>query len=109
MGRSRIRPNAGNRISGALLGIQQRRFRDRLRFHLEIAEDVLTCSVPSLVLQPLVESAARHGIAKHKENDKITVRAFRNADHLHLEVQNVTGRLTGSLDKLVGAWDRISE
>jgi len=84
------------------MGIQQRRFRDRLRFHLEIGEDVLTCSVPSLVLQPLVENAVRHGIGKRKERDEITVRAFRNADHLHLEVRNVTGRLIGTLDNLVG-------
>ena len=84
------------------MGIQQRRFGDRLRFHQQFDQNVLTCSVPSLILQPLVENAVRHGIGRHKERDDITVRAFRNADHLHLEVQNVTGRLISTLDNLVG-------
>lgn len=83
------------------IGIQERRFGDRLRFHLQIEEDVLTCSVPSLILQPLVENAVRHGIGKYKESDEITIRARRNAAHLNLEVQNVTSKLTSTLDNLL--------
>lgn len=83
------------------IGIQERRFGDRLRFHLHIDEDVLTCSVPSLILQPLVENAVRHGIGEHKESDEITIRARRNATRLHLEVQNVTSKLASTLDNLL--------
>lgn len=83
------------------IGIQQRRFGDRLRFHLRIDEDVLTCAVPSFVLQPLVENAVRHGIGKHKERDEVTVRAFHLAGYLHVEVHNSTGTLTNPLERLL--------
>jgi LytS/YehU family sensor histidine kinase len=83
------------------IGIQQRRFGDRLRFRLKIEEDVLACAVPSFVLQPLVENAVRHGIGKHKESDEVTVRAFHNAGHLHLEVHNATSTLTSPLEQLL--------
>jgi LytS/YehU family sensor histidine kinase len=75
------------------IGIQQRRFGDRLRFDLRIDEDVLACAVPSLVLQPLVENAIRHGIGKHKGSDVVTVRSFQSRDRLSLEVHNLIGVL----------------
>ena len=53
------------------MGIQERRFGDRLRFDLRMDDDVLGFAVPSFVLQPLVENAIRHGIGKHKENDVV--------------------------------------
>ena len=67
------------------IAIQQRRFGDRLRFELQIDPNVIDCAVPTLVLQPLVENAIRHGIAKSREKDVVTVRAFRDEQHLRLE------------------------
>jgi len=83
------------------ISIQRRRFGDRLRFDLHIDEGVLDCSVPSLVLQPLVENAIRHGIAKYKENDVVTFRAFQKQDRLCLEVSNLTGALEDRADRLL--------
>jgi hypothetical protein len=81
--------------------IQHRRFGDRLRFDFQIDPNVLAIPVPSLVLQPLVENAIRHGIGKHKESDVVTLRAFRQDDRLYLEVSNVTGVLEDTPDRLV--------
>jgi two-component system, LytTR family, sensor kinase len=82
------------------IGIQQRRFGDRLRFDLRLDPDALDCAVPTLVLQPLVENAVRHGVGKHKETDVITIRAFLEQDRLCLGVSNLTSSLDDSPDRL---------
>jgi sensor histidine kinase YesM len=42
--------------------IQQARFRDRVRFELDIEEAALQVALPPLTLQPLVENAFLHGL-----------------------------------------------
>lgn len=80
--------------------IQQRRFGDRLRFHFEIENGLADCAVPSLVLQPLVENAIRHGIGTHKEPDVVTVHASSRDGRLHLEVRNLASVLEDSQERL---------
>ncbi|HWG01563.1 MAG TPA: histidine kinase [Trebonia sp.] len=46
------------------LELERARFGDRLAISLRIAPEVLPVMVPSLVLQPLVENAVRHGLDK---------------------------------------------
>jgi two-component system, LytTR family, sensor kinase len=81
--------------------IQQRRFGDRLQFDFRIDPASARCAVPSLVLQPLVENAIRHGIGKHKKADTVSVRAFSCQDRLHLEVSNLTSVLEDSTERLL--------
>jgi len=83
------------------LGIQQRRFGERLRFELNVEERLLDLSVPSLVLQPLVENAIRHGIGTHQGSDMVVVNAFRDGKQLTLEVSNLNGRLDGAPEQLL--------
>ena len=45
------------------LAIQRIRFGDHLRIETDVAPEVRHASVPSLILQPLVENAVRHGLA----------------------------------------------
>ncbi len=51
------------------LGIQRRRYGDRLETRLYVDPEALDCAVPSLILQPLVENAIQHGIGQHAGGD----------------------------------------
>jgi two-component sensor histidine kinase len=70
------------------LDIERERFSDRLRIELDVRPDVLEARVPSLLLQPLVENAVRHGIAPLQRGGRITVSAAREAGRLSLTVED---------------------
>jgi LytS/YehU family sensor histidine kinase len=46
------------------LEIEKMRFGDRLKVTFDIADETLDAQLPHLLLQPLVENAVRHGIAR---------------------------------------------
>ncbi|MFL5562743.1 MAG: sensor histidine kinase [Gemmatimonadaceae bacterium] len=68
--------------------IQQTRFGDRLAVAMDVDPAVRSALVPSLLLQPLVENAIRHGITPRAAGGRISVRATRDADELRLEVRD---------------------
>jgi signal transduction histidine kinase len=70
------------------LEIEKTRFRDRLTVETEVDPEVLDAEVPNLVLQPLVENAIRHGIARRREAGHIRLRAWRDGDRLELRVRD---------------------
>jgi len=70
------------------LEIQQIRFGDRLRMTVDIPEELLGVEVPSLLLQPLVENAIKHGIAERVAGGAVRVSGARHGDSLCLIVYN---------------------
>lgn len=70
------------------VGIQRRRFGDRLTVEVHADAAVLNHSVPPLILQPLVENAIRHGIGKRKGQDCIEIFARQHEGALQIEVWN---------------------
>ena len=76
------------------LAIEQMRFKDRLAIRKDVDASALSCLVPTMILQPLVENAVRHGIGKHKQADEISIVAQRSAEgSLLLEVRNCVGSM----------------
>lgn len=57
------------------LDIEKTRFGDRLRFELDVPDSVLSCSVPPLAVQTLVENSVKHVVAPSRTGGAITVRA----------------------------------
>lgn len=70
------------------LGLQQRRFADRLTVSVPEAEHLPAAWVPSLILQPLVENAVVHGLAGHEGQVMVRVDAVVNEEMLCLRVIN---------------------
>lgn len=72
----------------AFLAIEQVRFQERLRIDLEVPHELQDLRVPSLILQPLVENALKHGLADRPGVGTLSLRARRESAALILEVQD---------------------
>lgn len=70
------------------LAIQRLRFGDRLQVEQTIDPAALGVRVPSLLLQPLVENAIRHGIAPRAEGGRLHINARRDGTSVWIEVQD---------------------
>jgi two-component system, LytTR family, sensor kinase len=70
------------------LAIERIRFQDRLQVEIQADDDALAGVVPNLILQPLVENAVRHGIARRTDARCLTIRAARQNGSLVLEVED---------------------
>jgi signal transduction histidine kinase len=70
------------------LGIEKIRFGSRLTIKMNIAPETLVAQVPSLILQPLVENAIRHGIEPRARPGCIELRAQRQDGTLALTVSD---------------------
>lgn len=71
----------------AYLYIIRERLGDKFLVHMEIEDSVLECSIPRLILQPIVENAVEHDITMRK-GGKLWVRAYRKEQILMLDVEH---------------------
>ena len=70
------------------LDIERVRFQDRLMVRIQISDEVLDAKVPYVLLQPLVENAIKHGVARRPGSGSVEIAAFRDSEHLCLVVTN---------------------
>jgi two-component system LytT family sensor kinase len=71
------------------LDIEVVRFgRDKLQIAKEIDEQTLDAFVPSMLLQPMVENAIKHGLAPKLEGGRILLRTRRHDGRLTIEVED---------------------
>ena len=68
------------------LAMEKMRFRDRLEVRIEVEPDALDGLVPTLMLQPIVENAIRHGVEKRASPTTVTVGASTDGRQLRLWV-----------------------
>jgi LytS/YehU family sensor histidine kinase len=73
------------------LEIQRARFAERLEIRFQVDEAVLDAPIPSLLLQPLVENAIKHGISKHRGSGRIEISCRRDRGFLAIRVWNAAG------------------
>jgi hypothetical protein len=72
----------------AYLEIEKIRFEERLEVEWTIPDSLLNSSIPSFILQPLVENAIKYGVSTRTGGGNIAIRAYTENDALLLEVED---------------------
>ncbi|MCJ8190891.1 sensor histidine kinase [Sphingomicrobium aestuariivivum] len=76
--------------------IEQQRFPDRFVMETDIPPEAARLPVPSLILQPLIENAIKHGVARSRSKVRVRITAVRTADGALLV--SVRDRHAGALE-----------
>lgn len=85
------------------LELERMRFEERLRFEIETEDGMRDLGVPSMLIQPLVENAIKHGISPLVEGGVVRVRASRGDGRALVRVEDTgTGFDPGSVEFHVG-------
>ena len=90
------------------LEIEKIRFQNRLVVETEIEPEARAAQVPNLILQPIVENAVRHGLARVKSNGLLRISARIDDGKLTIEVEDngpgfqTNGKANGNGRKGVG-------
>ncbi|QNA85121.1 hypothetical protein G4G27_14800 [Sphingomonas sp. So64.6b] len=79
------------------LAIEQMRYPD-LAVSFTLPDDLAAAAVPALILQPLVENAIKHGVAKSSPPTAITIAARREGERLAISITN-SGTINAGLDE----------
>jgi LytS/YehU family sensor histidine kinase len=88
-------------LTQAYVSIEKMRFGDRLSVLLDVAPGSEQALVPSLLLQPLVENAIKHGLQGKQKTGVIWIRSVCQLNELVLTVSdNGSGVTTEQLDQL---------
>jgi two-component system, LytTR family, sensor kinase len=70
------------------LEIERTRFPERLRFDVVLHDGSAEARVPALLLQPLVENAVKHGVARSEEPTCIRIHARLDGPELEIVIEN---------------------
>lgn len=84
------------------LEIQAMRFGDRLRWRIAFPAPLLGARVPDFIVQPLVENAIKHGIARRTKGGALRVTAACGDGRLTVSVYNDGPMLAGPVQDSVG-------
>ncbi|MCC3359402.1 cache domain-containing sensor histidine kinase [Bacillus sp. REN16] len=75
-------------IVKSYLTIQKYRFDDRVEFQTDIPAKFLTCKIPKLTLQPLLENAFKHAVEMSIDTIEIKVLAYQEKDTLFIRIED---------------------
>ncbi|MDO5291780.1 MAG: sensor histidine kinase [bacterium] len=83
------------------LSIQQSRYRDILDFSMECPEELLSCRLPKLSLQPLVENALYHGVKEKRGKSYIKIICQKDKQEIKIiVVDNGVGMTKEELEEI---------
>ena len=70
------------------LSVEKLRFREHLAVEVAVQPDTLDVLVPSLILQPIIENAVRHGVARGSGTSHILLECSRNDGKLRIAIRD---------------------
>lgn len=70
------------------LELERLRYAERLHLTYSVKGDVSGCSVPPMLLLPLVENAFKHGIRQHVENSSISISVIAGNEAIEVSISN---------------------
>jgi sensor histidine kinase YesM len=68
------------------LDVEMVRFSDRLKYNVEVEENLIDAQIPVFILQPLVENAIKHGISQLTENGLIQLKIYSENNWIVISV-----------------------
>ena len=86
----------------AYLDIERARLGSRLRTDMSIPAALAQCRLPAFTLQPLVENAITHGIARTPEGGEIRIRAARRTNEIAIDISNTCDPAIRGIDDAEG-------
>jgi LytS/YehU family sensor histidine kinase len=70
------------------LDLQKMRLAERLQFSVDVPSELLGARVPSLILQPMVENAVKHGVSQRVQGGTIRITVTQHNGTLTMRVYN---------------------
>lgn len=90
------------RFTKSYLELESKRLEDRLMITYAIAPEALSCKIPPLIVQPLVENAIKHGIEPSEDGGVLQLQASTDNGRLMIVVRN-TGSGEGAVKRDEGS------
>ena len=75
-------------VTEEYLSIEQVRFGPRLAVSVSVSPEASEAQVPRFLLQPIVENAIRHGIARCPNGGQVSITASVIEEQLRIEIEN---------------------
>ena len=73
---------------GRYLELERVRFGERLKVAIDVPPELTPARVPTLLLQPFVENALKHGVLRDREGNSIAIVARREDGRLHVTIRD---------------------
>ncbi|KUP21703.1 sensor histidine kinase [Paenibacillus sp. DMB5] len=70
------------------LSLQQMRFRDKLSYSIDIPDNLDSCVILKLSLQPFIENALVHGIERKREGGTVSITGVQDGGYLHFVIED---------------------
>jgi hypothetical protein len=80
------------RVLALYATIMEERFADRVTLDWQIAPETHNAQIPTLLLQPILENAFKHGVEGSARGERITISARRQGDLLAIDISNTVAR-----------------